>query len=265
MNRVTLVTGGLSLALHVTFFFIHLPPSKSLPVREPVREVRVRLFQALPPPPYKIEEKAEAQAAPKPEKKVQKVEEKKEEKKKEEIKKEESPQTIQEEEPERPASEEAVEPPPLLAENESVAVAEETPALAEASTDDAQATTSIVSAPAEPVELAGSKFGVAGGTGSSDADEMSLFSALVWSKIERARFYPRSARRQEREGVVGIRFLVLPDGKVGEITVIQPSPHDILNEAAKETISRAAPFHPRPKQLDGEVLVMQIAIAFKLE
>lgn len=105
--------------------------------------------------------------------------------------------------------------------------------------------------------------GIPGGTGKGD--DMGRFSALVWSKIERARFYPRSARRQEREGVVGIRFLILPDGKVGEITLIQPSPYDMLNEAAKETIERAAPFRPRPKELKGQVFVMQIAIAFKLE
>ncbi|MFY9269079.1 MAG: energy transducer TonB [Candidatus Manganitrophaceae bacterium] len=105
--------------------------------------------------------------------------------------------------------------------------------------------------------------GIPGGMGKGD--DMGRFSALVWSKIERARFYPRSARRQGWEGVIGIRFLILPDGKVSEITLIQPSPHDTLNEAAKETVSRAAPFRPRPKGLEGEVFVMQVAIAFKLE
>lgn len=105
--------------------------------------------------------------------------------------------------------------------------------------------------------------GIQGGTGKGD--DTGRFSALVWSKIKRARFYPRPARMQGWEGVVGIRFLILPDGKADQITVINPSPHDTLNEAAKETIARAAPFRPRPKELKGQVFVMQIAIAFKLE
>lgn len=112
---------------------------------------------------------------------------------------------------------------------------------------------------------AGSRFGVPGGTGGGRGGEMNQFVAMVRRKIEKAKFYPRAARSAGIEGRVGIRFLILPDGKVGEITLIQPSPHDTLSEAAKETIARAAPFRPRPKELEGQVLAMQIAIAFKLE
>jgi protein TonB len=112
---------------------------------------------------------------------------------------------------------------------------------------------------------AGSRFGVPGGTGGGQGNEMNQFSAMVRRKIEKAKFYPPSARRAGIEGVVGVRFIILPDGTVEEVTIITPSPHDVLNQSAQDVISKAAPFRPRPREWQGQKLAMELNITFKLE
>ncbi|MBI5749784.1 MAG: energy transducer TonB [Nitrospinae bacterium] len=110
-----------------------------------------------------------------------------------------------------------------------------------------------------------SPYGVAGGTGSGNGEEMSLFRAMVKTKIERAKFYPRWAREKGFEGVVGVRFVVHPDGGVSDVTIVRPCHCEILNKAACEAIMKAAPFNPRPVEVADKEMAMEVDISYRLD
>mgnify|MGYP001575140973 CR=1 FL=1 len=111
----------------------------------------------------------------------------------------------------------------------------------------------------------GSKYGLEGGKGSGNADDLSLFKTMVRAKIEKAKFYPRWARQRGHEGTVGVKFVIQPDGSVNDVHVVKPCHCDVLNKAACEAIMKAAPFNPRPDELKGKEMAMEIDIGFKLE
>lgn len=96
-------------------------------------------------------------------------------------------------------------------------------------------------------------------------NESNLFEAMVKSKIEKAKFYPRWARQRGYEGVVGVQFVIKPDGNIIGIKVVRPCHCDILNKAACEAIMKAAPFSPRPKEMENNEMAMEVNIGFRLE
>ena len=117
----------------------------------------------------------------------------------------------------------------------------------------------------EHTKTIGSKYGVEGGTGSVNGEEMSLFRAMVRTKIERSKFYPRWARERGFEGVVGVRFVVHPDGGVTDVKVVRPCHCEVLNKAACEAIMKAAPFNPRPIEVADKEMAMEIDISYRLD
>lgn len=221
-------------------------------------------------PPEQVENKTEAPPPPLPEKPIQKI-------------KEEIPQQA---EPIKPQINDIVEAPPLPApiEQEIIEEAFEKPAeesllaqSASPSSDnnaDSSETMSLRGEPqlssgeavsAEPTISAGSKYGVAGGTGSGNGEEMSMFRAMVRTKIEKSKFYPRWARERGFEGVVGIRFTLLPDGGVTDIKIVRPCHCEVLNKAACEAIMKAAPFNPRPLEVADKEMAMEVDISYRLD
>lgn len=112
---------------------------------------------------------------------------------------------------------------------------------------------------------AGSKYDLEGGVGKANEDEMKLFSAMVRSKIERAKFYPRWARERGYEGIVGVQFVIKPDGTIVGLKVVRPCHCDILNKAACEAIMKAAPFSPRPRDIENKEMAMEVDVGFRLE
>ncbi|MEM7007942.1 MAG: energy transducer TonB [Thermodesulfobacteriota bacterium] len=49
-------------------------------------------------------------------------------------------------------------------------------------------------------------------------------------------YYPRSARKRGYEGEVKLKVLVLADGRVGDIEVLRPSGHQILDDSALDAV-----------------------------
>lgn len=97
------------------------------------------------------------------------------------------------------------------------------------------------------------------------AGEEAAYNAAVRQKIERAKFYPQWARKRGYEGIVGVKFAILPDGSVSEVKVVRPCHCEVLNKAACEAIENATPF-PRPKSLENnKQLAMDIDIGFRLK
>ena len=86
----------------------------------------------------------------------------------------------------------------------------------------------------------------AGPAAASGADNgTGAFSSEQWTQlstaIEKAKTYPRLARERGIEGVVLVRFKVLPSGEVERVDIIKSSGSDILDTASVRTVYRAAP------------------------
>jgi protein TonB len=87
---------------------------------------------------------------------------------------------------------------------------------------------------------------------------------MVRMKIESRKRYPFSARRNQEEGKVVVRFTILTDGSIRGLQLAGASPYESLNEAALKAVRSASPFSkPPPKLFNGPVLV-EIGIVFEL-
>jgi len=80
------------------------------------------------------------------------------------------------------------------------------------------------------------------GDGRGQTGEISLEQwQLVHAALEKAKIYPRVARERGVEGVVLVRFKVLPTGEIEKVDIMKSSGSDILDEASIRTVYRAAP------------------------
>jgi len=68
-------------------------------------------------------------------------------------------------------------------------------------------------------------------------------------------------------GEVCLRFILLSDGKVKELSIIEErsTPNYLLKEIAKKSLYRASPFAPFPKGLNQAQLSFNVIISFELE
>ena len=83
-------------------------------------------------------------------------------------------------------------------------------------------------------------------------------------RIEKAKRYPREARRMGWEGKVVVSFQINRKGEVGGIRLIQSSGYEELDREALATLRRASPFSPPPLN-EEERLELEIPLVFKLE
>ncbi len=132
----------------------------------------------------------------------------------------------------RPALRESPEMPVLNAEKD-VTIPSADPGTAEGG--DSELGTSVASTSRAPGVVAGD--GSGGPAGLLSPDQW----RLLQSAIEKAKNYPRLARERGVEGVVLVRFRVLPSGAVDEVDVVKSSGAAILDEASVKTVRRAGP------------------------
>ncbi|MFQ6042650.1 MAG: energy transducer TonB [Candidatus Poribacteria bacterium] len=90
------------------------------------------------------------------------------------------------------------------------------------------------------------------------------FLELIRKKIENARIYPSWAREAGYEGTTKIRFAILSNGELEEVSIVDSSGYDILDNAAIAAIEKAAPFPPLPDSLNRDILQIELPIAFRL-
>jgi len=92
------------------------------------------------------------------------------------------------------------------------------------------------------------------------ADELRKF---VYQAINREKHYPYMARRQHREGLVKLNFVMHPNGTVTDIAIVESSRFHMLDKAAMQAVESISPFH-----LAAEYLTMQqhydVGIDFRL-
>lgn len=75
----------------------------------------------------------------------------------------------------------------------------------------------------------------------SNADVNQLLQ-LVYQEINRKKHYPYLAKRQRREGLVKLSFVLHPDGKVTDVSVIESSQFSVLDRAAQKAVEDISPF-----------------------
>ena len=98
----------------------------------------------------------------------------------------------------------------------------------------------------------------------SRTDLIQGFLRKVKQRIEAVKIYPLWAREAGYEGTVIVRFTILADGKLGEITLINSSGYDILDKAAITTIEKSEPFPSLMDSLNRKSLQIELPIAFRL-
>ena len=87
---------------------------------------------------------------------------------------------------------------------------------------------------------------------------------MVRMRIETRKTYPESARKNQKQGGVSVRFTITEDGSVKSITIAESSGHDILDSAALSAVKNAAPLPRPPRNLFDEQLKVLITIMFEL-
>jgi protein TonB len=80
------------------------------------------------------------------------------------------------------------------------------------------------------------------GDGRGQTGDISLAQwQLIQAALEKAKIYPRVAREHGVEGIVMVRFKVLPTGEIETVEIMKSSGSVILDTASVRTVYRAAP------------------------
>lgn len=81
---------------------------------------------------------------------------------------------------------------------------------------------------------------------SARADDTALYMSKFTQKVEQLgnKHYPLQARAQHLHGEVQLMVILMPNGHIRAIRLLQGSGYRILDEAAKDSVRQAAPFDP---------------------
>lgn len=97
-----------------------------------------------------------------------------------------------------------------------------------------------------------------------DPNAPKAYLDLVRLRIEEHKRYPEGARRRHIEGRAKVRFVIHPDGSVGELEVATGSGDPSLDRAALEAVRAASPFPSPPSKLFKGAIPVELTIAFQL-
>jgi periplasmic protein TonB len=118
------------------------------------------------------------------------------------------------------------------------------------------AETARATAPTEGTGEASAGESSGGGVGSGKGEDQRL--ARIWRKINASKYYPASARHRGLVGVPRVTFAVGEDGGISGLTLASSCGIGELDEAALETVRRAAPLPTYPTPIT-------LAIRYTLE
>ena len=94
--------------------------------------------------------------------------------------------------------------------------------------------------------------------------EYDRFYSLIRQRIGEHLIYPASAKRRELGGTVLLEIVLNADGTVGRVTLLRSSNHAVLDEAAIESVKRAAPF-AFLSTLPARQVVVRLPIVFEIK
>lgn len=98
----------------------------------------------------------------------------------------------------------------------------------------------------------------------TEIDQTSIYKTQILSHIKKHQKYPRAAQRRGIKGTVNVDFLLYRDGTLGDIKIIKESNHQILNNAAIESIRAGEPYPPFPSGMQGKTIRIGVPITFNL-
>ena len=103
----------------------------------------------------------------------------------------------------------------------------------------------------EAGDLGSTEAASSGGAVAGEADPWPAYYAAVQAAVQRVQRYPFSARLAGLEDRVTVVFRITADGSAEQIHITESSRFPVLNEAAVDTVRRAARF-PAPPFRDGQ-------------
>ena len=101
------------------------------------------------------------------------------------------------------------------------------------------------------------------GAGGGAGAEYGPYLTALRERIQQSVRYPASARRRGLAGTVGVEILILANGTIGDVTLLESSSHALLDDAALDTI-RALPRMPLPPELPARPLRVRVPVVFQL-
>ena len=90
------------------------------------------------------------------------------------------------------------------------------------------------------------------------------YYALLSAHLNRKKRYPSEAKKARQEGVVTVRFTVLPDGRIRESTIRKSSGHTLLDQATLDLMQRVAPLPKFPKSMTKSSVTISLPIDYSL-
>lgn len=93
--------------------------------------------------------------------------------------------------------------------------------------------------------------------------EYGSYLARLRHRIQEALRYPPAARRRNLTGTVHMEIVILSNGAIGQVSVLQSSSHRTLDEAAVEAV-RSLPPLPFPDELPPRTLRVRLPVVFDL-
>jgi periplasmic protein TonB len=91
---------------------------------------------------------------------------------------------------------------------------------------------------------------------------VSNYPGKVVSKLRRSLRYPAEARRKRLRGEAHVQFTVTRDGGVSGVRVVRSSGSPVLDQAALDTVRRAAPFPAIPGEAGRAAWPFTVPLAF---
>ena len=98
----------------------------------------------------------------------------------------------------------------------------------------------------------------------STESALQKFAAVVREKIESKKRYPLAAQTSGIEGRARVKVVILKDGKLKNVEIMESSGYEILDRAALQSVQDAAPFPPIPEAVKRDTIQMSIRLNFKL-
>ena len=93
--------------------------------------------------------------------------------------------------------------------------------------------------------------------------EYGPYLTVLRQRIQQSVRYPAAARRRGASGTVNVEILILPNGAVADVTLLDSSAHQVLDEAALDTI-RSLPRMPLPPHLPARPLRVRVPVVFEI-
>jgi protein TonB len=93
---------------------------------------------------------------------------------------------------------------------------------------------------------------------------VNTYAAEVARLLNAQKTYPEVARRMRQQGRVRLQFTLNRDGTVLAVAVLENSPHEILNEAARSLIERIHQFKPFPDDVKAAKMVFTVPLEYTM-